>query len=590
MDLSRLDPDAVRSIQRLDTRGFEAYLVGGCVRDLLLDRDPHDFDIATEARPQQVKRAFPRNCRIIGRRFKLAHLHFNSNQNILEVATFRSSPVPESETGDEDADVDADVDGDDEGNDTPYEDPVDYETAPELAGDPDADDADDADLLILRDNEFGTVEEDAVRRDFTINALFLDPIADEILDYVGGMQDVEDQVIRTIGDPVTRFREDPVRILRAAKFAGRLGFHLDGPTGEAMRETVEDLRRAAPPRILEEIQRLLRAGHALPSFQILRDVGGLAVLLPRVDEYLQAADEDERYRFWRTLDVLDNHIHNGNTPSNAVLLGCLFLRPILRRHEEMGNRSPTTAAEAIVGPLAQELRLPRRDAGALKRICSVHGRFTASGRRRFRLASFLQDTHLPEALELFELTCFATGEHFDDLERWRELGAGEHTQAEPAEEDPVSPSAGRTSSSSRSGARSGSRQASVKAKKATGKKTTGKKTAGKKTGGRKTAAAERKRSARKKSDEKTRAEKTKKKEEEVQVLEPEAYDLSAFDRELAPREVPRFDTIVETNQGNKKRRRAQPAETDSYKPPPPPGGDDPAPPPPPVTDDVFGDW
>ena len=252
LDLTRLDPDAVRSIQRLDARGFEAYLVGGCVRDLLLDREPKDFDIATEARPQQVKRAFPRNCRIIGRRFKLAHLHFHSNQKILEVATFRSTPntgeEPETdEAEDEREDTGALAAGvprreGDEG-DLPEGDLPEGDLreghVPDADVPEDGDEGDD-DLLILRDNEFGTVEEDALRRDFTVNALFLNPLTDEILDYVGGMKDVEDHVIRTIGDPVTRFKEDPVRILRAAKFAGRMGFHLDGPTEQDLLDTEAD--------------------------------------------------------------------------------------------------------------------------------------------------------------------------------------------------------------------------------------------------------------------------------------------------------------------------------------------------------------
>ncbi|MCB1940167.1 MAG: polynucleotide adenylyltransferase PcnB, partial [Rhodocyclaceae bacterium] len=218
-------------VTRLIDRGFEAYLVGGCVRDLLLDRTPKDYDIATEARPPQVKRTFPRNCRIIGRRFKLAHLHFHGNTKILECSTFRRTPQERSE------------------------------------------DAADEDLLITHDNEFGTAEEDALRRDFTVNALFLDPTQDKIVDHVNGLADIEAKVIRTIGDPRVRFREDPVRILRAAKFAGRLGFTIEQETLAAMAETAQDLTRAAPPRVLEEILRLLRSGHALDSFQLLRDVG-----------------------------------------------------------------------------------------------------------------------------------------------------------------------------------------------------------------------------------------------------------------------------------------------------------------------------
>lgn len=643
MDLTRLDSDAVRSIQRLGSRGFESYLVGGCVRDLLLDLDPKDFDIATEARPQQVKRAFTRNCRIIGRRFKLAHLHFDGNRKILEVATFRSTPVTEvadedddpapeeAETAEPDAaegqdtlltddgstavseqagDADDADQADESAEDTAVDGPSDGDARegdqsegdqsegdevdgpyvegndPDTESDAESDDSpterndEDADLLILRDNEFGTVEEDAVRRDFTINALFLDPVTDVIIDYVGGMQDVEDRVIRTIGDPETRFREDPIRILRAAKFAGRLRFHFDGPTYAAMRATSGDLVRAAPPRVLEEILRLLRGGHALLSFQILHDVGGLKILLPHVANYLEAADTEERRAFWRMLDALDNHIDNGGMPSSAVTLGCIFLRPILHLFDTKGGRSLTNAVEEVIGPLAQELRLPRRDAGALKRICSVYPRFTATGKRRFRMASFLQDQHLMEAFQLFELGCYATGKDFDQLEHWRELIEAEAPRQQ--EEEPRRPS-GRGRERSRERSRpprkreQGSSRQPVERKASpdrTDKKSSTRKAPTKKTTKRTSKRGDKKRS----------------KDEEVLTIEPETYDLSAFDRELAPREVPRFDTIVESQPGGKKRRRVQVTD-DSYKPPPPPGGDEGTPPPGgPPADDVFGDW
>jgi len=321
LDHDLLDPDAVRAVERLQSRGFECYLVGGCVRDLLLGRAPKDYDIATAARPTQVKRIFPRNCRIIGRRFKLAHLHFNQNRKILEMATFRTSPTAEGESAD--------------------------------------------DLLITRDNEFGTAEEDAVRRDFTVNALFLDPVADEIIDYVGGLADVEHRVLRTIGEPVVRFREDPVRIIRAAKFAGRLGFTLEHPTYEAMAEVAPDLSRAAPPRLLEEILRLLRGGHALESFQILRDIGALRVILPVIAEFLGDAPEEDRVRFWRMLEALDHQILAGADVPNPVMLGVLFATPVRTRAVLENKRSWTSVAEQLIGPFAGELRLPRRAAGCL---------------------------------------------------------------------------------------------------------------------------------------------------------------------------------------------------------------------------------
>jgi poly(A) polymerase len=381
----------MRATLRLIQHGFEAYLVGGCVRDLLLGRSPKDYDIATEARPQQVKRTFPRNCRIIGRRFKLAHLHFHGNTKILEVSTFRRSPQ----------------------NDGP--DPEENGVA---EGDP------DRDLLITRDNEFGTAEQDAMRRDFTVNALFLDPKRNRILDYCEGLQDVRNKVIRTIGDPVVRFREDPVRILRAVKFAGRLGFSIEPATLAAMATTAGDLARAAPPRLLEEILRLLRGGHALDSFQILRDVGALRTLLPVLADFLGSATIERRIAFWRLLEALDHQVLSGDTPQNGVLLACLFVEPVLAYVAAHPGRSAASVAEHLLGSLGNDLRLPRRDAGCLKRICAVQHRFASPDGQGFHLGGFVGGPFFAEALQLFGLRAHAAGDDETLLERWQELASG----------------------------------------------------------------------------------------------------------------------------------------------------------------------
>ncbi len=384
LDLRKLDDDAVRATQRLDQRGFEAYLVGGCVRDLLLGLRPKDYDIATEARPQQVKRTFPRNCRIIGRRFKLAHLHFHGNTKILEVSTFRRTPQTENQESSE------------------------------------------TDLLIRHDNEFGTAEEDALRRDFTVNALFLDVGRNCILDYTNGLEDLYNRTIRTIGDPRVRFREDPVRILRAAKFAGRLSFHVEPETLAAMAEVAPDLVRAAPPRVLEEILRLLRSGHALDSFQLLRDVGALKHLLPVVATFLQEAAHAERVQFWRLLEALDHRIAEGQKvgaplPQNGLLLGVLMLPAVLARCAKQPHKSPSTVAEEVLGPLCVQLRLPRRDTGCVKRICGVAHRFYQFDEPHgFKVAAFATSPYFEEALQLFELRVEASGTATHLLNQWHE--------------------------------------------------------------------------------------------------------------------------------------------------------------------------
>lgn len=231
LDRTAIDPDADRVVRKLTRGGYKAYLVGGCVRDLLVQRKPKDFDVATSATPNEIKATF-RNSRIIGRRFRLAHVFFGSK--IIETSTFRANPRDE----------------------------------------------DDHDLLIRRDNVFGTETEDARRRDFTINGLFYDVEREEVIDHVGGLADLEAKLIRTIGDPDIRFQEDPVRILRAIKFAARLDFGFEPATWRALLRWRGEISKCSPPRLLEEIHRLMRGGACRRSFELLVETGVLAVLSP----------------------------------------------------------------------------------------------------------------------------------------------------------------------------------------------------------------------------------------------------------------------------------------------------------------------
>src|SRR6187402_2671255 len=221
-----IDPDALKVLYRLHESGAVAYLVGGSVRDLLLSRRPKDFDIGTSAHPYQVKKLF-RNCWIIGRRFRLAHVRFG--MKAIEVATFRKNIPAGSEA-------------------EPSEAPP----------SPHATDA--GDLLIKHDNTFGTPEEDAFRRDFTINALFYDIADFSIIDYCGGLQDLKDGLIRCIGDPNERFQEDPVRMLRAIVMASRLGFRMDEPVVKAIATHRQLIATASPARMIEEYYKILRSG------------------------------------------------------------------------------------------------------------------------------------------------------------------------------------------------------------------------------------------------------------------------------------------------------------------------------------------
>ena len=287
-----IDPDALKVLYRLQQFNYLAYLVGGGVRDLQLQRKPKDFDVGTDAHPYQIKKLF-RNCWIIGRRFRLAHVRFG-NKNI-EVATFRRNVLPGTEN-----------------------EPA--TTEPPETGEVEAS---PADLLIRHDNTFGTPEEDAFRRDFTINALFYDIATFSIIDYVGGLQDLRDGIIRSIGDPRQRFQEDPVRMLRAIAFAARLGFHLDPPVVEAIREHGALIATASPARLIEEYYKVLRSGAAEKTFRLMAEHGLLEQITPEIhrgasEEALWHALADlDRYR--QKFESIPEHL------TNPILLGTLLV-------------------------------------------------------------------------------------------------------------------------------------------------------------------------------------------------------------------------------------------------------------------------
>src|SRR3954469_21005424 len=267
-----VDPDALKVLYRLRQYEYTAYLVGGSVRDLLLGRRPKDFDIGTSAHPYQVKKLF-RNCWIIGRRFRLAHVKFGNK--VIEVATFRRQVQPGEEI------VQDGVPAPDHQHHAVAQDEAASTgdtTGEQGASEPDDDDrreraVRDEAQLIHRDNTFGTPEEDAFRRDFTVNALFYDIATFSIIDYVGGLDDLRGGVIRSIGDPEVRFREDPGRMLRAVAMAARLEFTIDRPILDAIRLLRHEIAHSSAPRLLEEYYKILRAGSAETTFRGLADAG-----------------------------------------------------------------------------------------------------------------------------------------------------------------------------------------------------------------------------------------------------------------------------------------------------------------------------
>src|SRR6185369_8452968 len=306
----QIDPDAAKVVQRLRRYDHAAYLVGGCVRDLILGRKPKDFDVVTSATPQEIKRLF-RNCRIIGRRFRLAHVFFGPK--IIETSTFRANPRELEED------------------------------------DPEANsEAESGDLLIRRDNVFGTPEEDARRRDFTINGLFYDLETGNVIDHVNGLVDLEARVVRTIGDPDIRFREDPIRILRAVKFAARCDLTIEPETYRRMMEHRLEIAKCAQARVSEEFYRLLRAGAAKRSMELLIETELLELLAPELLRGLKADGDTEeaalhRARFWGYRGCATRWIP---TPTACATSGSWSARCSRRRSTGCGRRAATPRSRA----------------------------------------------------------------------------------------------------------------------------------------------------------------------------------------------------------------------------------------------------
>ena len=326
-----IDPDALKVLYRLRQFDYIAYLVGGSVRDLLLSRRPKDFDIGTSAHPYQVKKLF-RNCWIIGRRFRLAHVRFGNK--VVEVATFRRQLQPGEE--------------------------ITLEGAPATG--------------LHHDNTFGTPEEDAFRRDFTINALFYDIATFSIIDYVNGMDDLRAGVVRSIGDPEVRFKEDPVRMLRAVALAARLDFIIDPPILEAIRLHRHEIARSSPARLLEEYYKILRSGY---SERIFRGLAGAGLLEPISAELHRAAGD----ALWRSLAALDTYRGRyesvPETLTNPVLLGSLIV-PVGFTHQPHHRPARDDGGAATpkrpAGPRIGELPLARRDVERLGQILQIQRR------------------------------------------------------------------------------------------------------------------------------------------------------------------------------------------------------------------------
>lgn len=381
----RLNRRAVSVVRRLQSRGFEAYLVGGCVRDLLLGSSPKDFDIATSARPHQVRRLFRRS-RLIGRRFRIVHVL--EGPEMFEVSTFRGSPPAEQE------------------------------------------DLDPADVEMIRhDNQYGTAEEDAFRRDFTVNALFLDPVERVIVDWVGGFPDLEQDRLRSIGDPAVRFAEDPVRMLRLIKFMRRLGLQPGQAEVAACKELAGRVGEAAPARVAEELFRLMATGD---MHGVMHDLEGLDIVplvMPEIYAWL-SAKEEHRLAFHARLRGLDDFIEEGGEVDYDLSLAVLFgvraeqeYNPDTRR---LPIRETAQVAPALIGPFQQRARLPRQQVAWAARMLQAQLALDPpeylSERRRRRASPqrWFGDAWFPRALDYLEIRLRAEGRSLDLVKDWRE--------------------------------------------------------------------------------------------------------------------------------------------------------------------------
>ena len=378
----RLDRRATEIVRRLQEAGFEAFLVGGCVRDLLLGRRPKDFDIATSAKPNAVRRLFRRS-RMIGRRFKLVHVYVG--REIYEVSTFRRAPQ-KSEKSKSDTKILAD------------------------------------------DNAYGNAREDALRRDFTVNALFMDPVKNEILDWSTGMEDLKEKVLHSLGDPKIRFREDPVRVLRLIKFMRWLEFSPGEQEIEAARTECTHLSEAPPPRLVEEVFRLLQTGDSEGVFQDIQALGVWKTLLPELTRWM-SRDEKNFERLLARLHVLDQWVEEGGEPCYSLRLAILYgpyvedeLNPETRT---LPMREPPQIVSEILRQLQQRARLPRYALTRASRILLAQTRMDPlpspkKRGRRFNAARLVENDWFDDALEYLRGRLIADGRELALYDEWHE--------------------------------------------------------------------------------------------------------------------------------------------------------------------------
>ena len=396
--ISRKDisENALKVLYRLNKAGYEAYLVGGGVRDLLLGKKPKDFDVTTNATPDQVRKLF-RNCRLVGRRFRLAHVMFGPE--IIEVATFRGHHE---------------------------EQPADRTTSQRGQNG-----------MLLRDNIFGSIEEDAQRRDFTINSLYYSVADFTVRDYVGGMNDLEDGVIRLIGNPETRYREDPVRMLRAVRFAAKLHMTISPETAEPIPRLATLINDVPPARLFEESLKLLQAGYGFDTYQLLRECSLFQPLFPTITRYFTEGGNTPMERIInQVLKNTDNRIHNDMRVNPAFLFATMLWYPQLETAQRIAQESGLTYHDAfalamndVLDEACRTLAIPKRITSLIRDIWQLQLRMSRrQGKRAWKL---MEHPKFRAAYDLLALRAEAENNH--ELQRLAQWWGEFQVSAPPAQ-------------------------------------------------------------------------------------------------------------------------------------------------------------
>lgn len=385
-DVSRKDisDNALKVLYRLHNAGYQAYLVGGCVRDLLLGLHPKDFDVATDAEPEQIKALF-RNCRLIGRRFRLAHIVFG--RDVIEVATFRGH-----HSGEEPGSSNKLSRRSDEG-------------------------------LLLRDNVFGSIEEDAERRDFTANAMYYNIADFSITDFANGMQSLKERKLHLIGDPETRYREDPVRMLRAVRFAAKLDMQISAEAGDIIPSLAPLLANIPPARLFEEVLKLFLAGRAEQTFDLLQEYALFGQLFPMLQPMLKVADSKENLFVRQVLINTDDRINNDQRVTPAFIYAAMLWYPMEQRFDELmaeSGLSPHDAFNMAINDVLQaqqkRIMIPKRFSMPIRDIWVLQQRLPKRfGRRAYQL---LEHPKFRAGYDFLLLRASVEGGKLEELGKW----------------------------------------------------------------------------------------------------------------------------------------------------------------------------